>query len=31
MGMMNDKFPLSIGEEMVRNERTLLSKWRTAR
>lgn len=26
MRMMNDKFPLSIGEEMVRNERTLLSK-----
>lgn len=26
MGMMNEKFPLSIGEEMVRNERTLLSK-----
>lgn len=24
--MINDKFPLSIGEEMVRNERTLLSK-----
>ena len=24
--MMNEKFPLSIGEEMVRNERTLLSK-----
>lgn len=23
---MNEKFPLSIGEEMVRNERTLLSK-----
>ena len=26
MRMINDKFPLSIGEEMVRNERTLLSK-----
>ena len=26
MSMINDKFPLSIGEEMVRNERTLLSK-----
>ena len=26
MGMINEKFPLSIGEEMVRNERTLLSK-----
>ena len=24
--MIKDKFPLSIGEEMVRNERTLLSK-----
>ena len=24
--MRNEKFPLSIGEEMVRNERTLLSK-----
>ena len=24
--MINDKFPLSIGEEMVRNERALLSK-----
>ena len=26
MKMIKDKFPLSIGEEMVRNERTLLSK-----
>lgn len=26
MRMIKDKFPLSIGEEMVRNERTLLSK-----
>ena len=26
MSMIKDKFPLSIGEEMVRNERTLLSK-----
>ena len=26
MRMINDKFPLSIGEEMVRNERALLSK-----
>lgn len=26
MGMIHEKFPLSIGEEMVRNERTLLSK-----
>ena len=26
MKMINDKFPLSIGEEMVRNERALLSK-----
>ena len=26
MRMINDKFPLSIGEEMVRNERTLFSK-----
>lgn len=26
MGMINDKFPLSIGEELVRNERALLSK-----
>ena len=24
--MINDKFPLSIGEELVRNERALLSK-----
>ena len=24
--MINDKFPLSIGEEMVRNERTLLAR-----
>ena len=26
MKMINNKFPLSIGEEMVRNERALLSK-----
>lgn len=26
MGMINDKFPLSIGEELVRNERTLLAR-----
>ena len=26
MKMIHDKFPLSIGEEMVRNERALLSK-----
>ena len=26
MSMIKDKFPLSIGEEMVRNERALLSK-----
>lgn len=26
MKMINNKFPLSIGEEMVRNERTLFSK-----
>ena len=26
MRMINNKFPLSIGEEMVRNERALLSK-----
>ena len=24
--MIKEKFPLSIGEELVRNERTLLSK-----
>ena len=26
MKMINNKFPLSIGEEIVRNERALLSK-----
>lgn len=29
--MIKEKFPLSIGEELVRNERTLLAEWRTAK